>query len=260
MAPKRVYTVVHRAFRPDLDTRDLPDGVCGRVTGVALVYDVEDAYGTRFARGCLDRTKREKLAAGKVSLFADHEYGIRTHVGVVRTLTTAGGEEMLAADLFDTEDGRHAKEYLEAVVRSGAYTGFSIGFFNRSASGDPDLFTEIELDEVSITPRPAVPGADVVGVRKDIQAAWRMLDTALAVLPLQDVHARVTALIEGNAEGSDRADAGRTPAEDPDAVTDDSPAPVDPELATWDARRQALAALYRMEMVSHEADQERQGQ
>lgn len=247
MTPQRVRTVVHRAFRPALETRDLPEGVCGRVTGVALVYDVEDAYGTRFAQGCLDRTKREKLAAGKVPLFADHEYGIHTHVGVVRTLTTTGGEEILAADLFDTEDGRHAKQYLEAVVRSGAYTGFSIGFFNRSALGHSDLFTEIELDEVSITPRPAVPGAGVVGVRQGIQAAWRMLDTALAVLPLQDVHARVTALIEGNAEGSDRADAGHTPAADTDAGTDDSPAPALPELATWDARRQAIAALYRVE-------------
>jgi HK97 family phage prohead protease len=257
----RVYTAIQRAFRPVLDTRDLPSGICGRVTGVALVYGVRDAYGTTFAPGCLDRTKREKLAAGKVSLFADHAYGIHSHVGVVRTLSTVGNEEQLAADLFDTEEGRKAKEYLSAVMDSGGYTGFSIGFYDRSvptmmdsmgdfADGeDPGaVFTEIELDEVSITPRPAVPGADVVGVRSEQEAAaWRMFETACAVLTLETVRARMSAL-EGNAQGADSADAGPTPVPEADAAPPDSPAPV-AELATLEDRRAALALLYSLELT-----------
>lgn len=246
---QRVATVVHRAFRPELETRDLPVGVCGRVTGVALVYEVEDAYGTRFARGCLERTKREKLAAGKVQLFVDHQYGIHTHVGTVRGLTTVGDEERLSADLFDTEDGRHAKEYLEAVVGSAGYTGFSVGFYNRSLDPASDTFTEVELDEVSITPRPAVPGADVQGVRQDLAAAWRLFDAALAVLPLADVTARLAARTEGDDKGADNQGPGHTPGAPGDAAPADSPTEDPPGApATWEDRRAALAALYDSEL------------
>ena len=255
----RVHTAVRRAFRPALETRDLPSGVCGRVTGVALVYGVEDAYGTSFAPGCLDRTKREKLAAGKISLFVNHVYGIHSHVGVVRTLTTVGNEEMLSADLFDTEEGRKAKEYLTAVMDAGGYTGFSIGFYDRSVpvfdgtvaeppQGEGYTFTEIELDEVSITPRPAVPGADVVGVRSEEQAAaWRLFDAARAVLSLDEIRARVSALMQGDAEAADSTDPGPTPVPERDAAPEDSPAPEGGALATWDARRSALATLYETE-------------
>ena len=263
MAPKRVLTVHTRTFQPQLETRDLPKGVCGRVTGVALVYGVEDDYGTRFARGCLDRTKREKLAAGKVSLFVNHEYGIHSHVGVVRSLSTTGDEEMMAADLFDTEEGRKAKEYVEAVIAAGGYTGFSVGFYDRSdtqSAGTPGAtytFTEIELSEVSLTPRPAVPGADVTGVRQGQQAAWRLFEAALAVLPLDEVHARVGALMQGDADTADRAEPGHTPAPEPDAASSDSrPAnePVD-----WADRLRAVAAHYREEMHRVGEDSQHQG-
>ena len=249
--PQRVATVVHRAFRPELDTRGLPAGICGRIRGVALVYEVEDAYGTRFARGCLERTKREKLAAGKVQLFVDHQYGIRTHVGTVRALRTVGDEEMLEADIFDTEDGRHAKEYVEAVVASEGYTGFSVGFFNRSLDMMSDTFTEVELDEVSITPRPAVPGADVQGVRADLAAAWRLFEAALAVLPLEEVQAHLATragAMKGDDKGADSTEAGHTPAAGGDAAPADSPPEGLKAPATWEDRRAALAALYATEL------------
>lgn len=158
----------------ELRAEDMPKGVCGVVQGVALVYGVTDAYDTMFKAGCLDRTKREKLAAGKVALFLDHSYGVREHVGVVRSLETMAGAEVMTAHLFDTEDGREAKEYLAAVLASKAQTGLSVGFFSRETEwvDMPDgarvyQFNEIELEEISITPRPAVPGANVTGVRSD---------------------------------------------------------------------------------------------
>lgn len=259
MPTPRTAQVHFRAFQPSLQTRDLPAGICGRVSGIALVYGTEDAYGTMFAAGCLDRTKREKLKAGKVALFADHAYGIRTHVGVVRTLTTVGSEEELEADLFDTEDGRHAKAYLESVVASGAYTGFSIGFYNRTKmeidDTDPEnstmTYTEVELEEVSITPRPAVPGADVVGVRNDLAAAWRLFDAAVAVLPVKDIHARLAALAQGDAKAPDTSDAGLPPVvtKDADGADDNPPADLTMVPVTWEQRRAAIAALYEMEIV-----------
>jgi HK97 family phage prohead protease len=154
---------------------ELAPGVCGVLVGVALVYGVVDSYGTRFRVGCLDRTKREKLAAGKVKVFADHEGRTRTHVGYVKTLETQGDREIMTAWLFDTEAGRSQKEYLAACMASGGYTGLSIGFYPRETemveeNGDTIYdFLEVELDEVSNTPRPAVPGADVLGVRHETQ-------------------------------------------------------------------------------------------
>lgn len=168
---------------------DLPDGIVGRVEGIAVRYDVIDSYRTRFKRGSMDKA-RDKVRAGKVKLFDNHgmsdQYGTRSHIGVVRSLTPAGDGEMMTADLFDTEDGRRAKEYLRAVMASGGETGLSIGFYERSgdwASVDgQDVydFSEIELDEISLAPRQAVPGADVLAVRR---AADRLeLSSAKAML------------------------------------------------------------------------------
>jgi HK97 family phage prohead protease len=165
---------VRHVTKLELRATDLPKGVCGIVQGVALVYGVTDHYDTMFKPGCLDRTKREKLAAGKVALFRDHEYGVSTHIGIVRALETIGDAEVMTAQLFDTEDGREAKEYIAAVLDASAQTGLSIGFWSREtewvdrADGDRVYqFNEIELEEISLTPRPAVPGAQVTGVRSD---------------------------------------------------------------------------------------------
>jgi hypothetical protein len=56
-----------RAFRPALTETHLPPGVIGQVSGIALVYGVVDSHGTTFAPGSLDRTRREKVAAGRSS-------------------------------------------------------------------------------------------------------------------------------------------------------------------------------------------------
>lgn len=151
---------------------DLPPGVVGRVTGIALVYGETDAYGTQFARGSLDRTRAERMSSGKIKLFADHMAITSQHVGVVRSLDDVGDAAVMTADLFDTAEGRKMKEYLAAVMAAGAETGLSIGFVPRKGMPNPDdpsvyVFTEIELREISITPVPAVPGAEVAGVRNE---------------------------------------------------------------------------------------------
>jgi HK97 family phage prohead protease len=178
----RVPATAHRSVELELRTTDLPDGICGRVMGIALTYGVADAYGTMFGPGCLARTKAEKLAAGKVKLLADHEGVTGCHVGVVRTLETVGDSELMSADIFDTAAGRDALEYVKAVVAAKAFTGLSIGFYDRKSewvkSDTPVetawgttrdsvlVYTECELDEVSLTPSPAVPGAEVTGTRR----------------------------------------------------------------------------------------------
>ena len=152
---------------------DLPPGIVGRVSGVALTYEVVDSYQTMFARKSAKRTVDNKVAARKVPLLMDHERTSKAHVGVVTEMQDVGDALVMTADIFDTADGRAALEYVKAVLASGASTGFSIGFIPRASEmvqvdGKPvERFTEIELREVSITPMPAVPGAEVASARND---------------------------------------------------------------------------------------------
>ena len=152
---------------------DLPPGIAGRVSGVALTYEVVDSYQTMFARKSAKRTIDNKVAARKVPLLMDHERTSKAHVGVVTEMQDVGDALVMTADIFDTADGRAALEYVKAVLASGASTGFSIGFVPRASEmvkiGDKSVerFTEIELREVSITPMPAVPGAEVASARNE---------------------------------------------------------------------------------------------
>lgn len=151
----------------------LPPGIAGRVMGVALTYEVVDSYQTMFRAGCAKRSIDTKVKARKVPLLMDHDRSVASHVGVVATMTDIGDTLIMNAELFDTPDGRAALEYVKAVIAAGASTGFSIGFVPRrsemvAVNGKPvELFTEIELREVSITPMPAVPGADITAARVD---------------------------------------------------------------------------------------------
>lgn len=152
---------------------DLPPGIAGRVSGVALTYEVVDSYGTMFARKCAKRSIDGRVAARKVPLLMDHERTSKAHVGVITSMSDVGDALVMTADVFDTAEGRAALEYVKAVLASGASTGFSIGFIPRASEmtavdGKPvERFTEIELREVSITPMPAVPGAEVASARNE---------------------------------------------------------------------------------------------
>lgn len=151
----------------------LPPGVAGRVSGVALTYEVVDSYATMFARKSVKRSIDNRVAARKVPLMMDHEYTSKAHVGVVTMMEDVGDTLVMTADVFDTADGRAALEYVKAVLASGASTGFSIGFIPRTSEmvtidgRSVERFTEIELREVSITPMPAVPGAEIASARND---------------------------------------------------------------------------------------------
>lgn len=199
--------------RADGTVEKLPVGVCGRMTGIALVYGVADDYGTVFEPGCLDKTRTERVAAGKVKLFADHGPFTDTHVGTVRSITDVGDAAVMVADLFETQAGRTMKEYLEAVLNSKSETGLSIGFRpvkkewkSSEASGNGDTmpgdsllhYIEIQLREISITPVPAVPGTEVTGVRRqenetDTALLLRVLANILREVPESDARAAVDA-------------------------------------------------------------------
>lgn len=252
---QRKHLTIQRVFAPDaVQGSDLPPGICGRLQGIGMVYEVPDAYGTAWAIGCLDITKRSKVPAGKVGLFMagsfGHEYGVRSHIGVVRSCETRGAEEWITAELFDTEDGRRVKEYLTAVIASGGATGLSIGCYvrkeelSRMANGDEVVrFTEVELEEFTVTPRPAVPGASVDAVRQNPDALWSMFDALLAVLPIDEIRTRLAARVVAPDAPTPAASIPATSGSDAPAEPTAEDAPALPDI-TEAARARALVALY----------------
>jgi hypothetical protein len=247
----RQHRIVQRAFAPAaVQTEGLPEGVCGRLIGTGLVYEQEDSYGTTWVTGCLDMTKRTKVPAGRVQLFTagpmGHEYGVRSHVGVVRSCETRGNEEIITADLFDTEDGRRTKEYLDAVLRSQGTTGLSIGcYVRRTEPQNAERFAEVELEEFTITPRPAVPGAEIDAVRQAPDAMWAMFDALAAALPLDELHRRVTARLSGHTNDPVQAASGTVLLGTPEAprMQSDAGHPAAGRVATEAERARALAAI-----------------
>jgi HK97 family phage prohead protease len=234
----KIPTLCVRATELEVRSEALPDGVCGIVNGIALRYGVIDSWGTKFLAGSLDKT-RAKVAARKVKLFANHgfadAYGIRTHIGTVSALVVAGDAEVMTAELFDTEEGRHAKAYLDAVQKSRAETGLSIGFHPRGGDwekiGDDKYgayaFSEVELDEISLAPRNAVPGATVTGVR----AKPPLDDARLVLRSLRALYSEdeLLALVR---EHDSTASAGDEPQADGQTRGDDPAAPVVPHPTT----------------------------
>jgi len=167
-------------------TQELPAGVCGRVEGIALVYDVVDSYGTTFAQGCLEQTIRQRVALGKVKLYVDHgdvletgTYDTHLHIGVVREVwddLTEDGRPCakFRADIFDTEAGRKEHEYLTAVAATKSETGVSIGMLEAPTTTrvvlngvQCDRINKVALREISITGESSVPGTKVTAVRQD---------------------------------------------------------------------------------------------
>jgi HK97 family phage prohead protease len=148
-------------------------GIAGVVQGVALTYGVEDAYGTMFARGSVDKSIAERVNNRKLNVFLDHDTDVRKHVGVVASARDVGNALVVEVEILDTAAGREALEYVRAALAADVSTGFSIGFVPRAwrnAGSGPDPvieFTEVELRELSLTPVPAVPGAVATGTRAD---------------------------------------------------------------------------------------------
>jgi hypothetical protein len=122
-----------------------------------------------------------------VRLFIDHGdmpikgmYDTHLHIGVVRSVRdqafpdgTTGA--VFQADIFDTEPGRAAHEYLRAIAATESEAGVSIGMMDLPRTtravidGKPcERISEIALREISITAMSSVPGTRVTAVRADI--------------------------------------------------------------------------------------------
>lgn len=192
---------VFRAFQPELvDGAALPAGVIGQVRGIALVYGEIDTHGSTFERGALERTMRERVAAGKVKLYWDHGdapmtgfYDSDLHIGTVKSLTDVQLEDgrwaaYMVADLFDVPKAHLAKQYIQGVLASGGETGLSIGGMKKGIKSSlikikgvaVERITEFPLSEISITSMQAVPDSEVLAVRAEVEAAIAQVNAETA--------------------------------------------------------------------------------
>ena len=236
----------------------LPAGVIGQVEGVALVYDVIDDRDTTFARGCLDRTVRERVSSGKVRLFMDHgdlltsgTYDTHLHIGVVREVWdtllpdgTTGAK--FRADIFDTDAGRAAHEYLRAIAATGSETGVSIGMLRAPVTVRTTLngqacgrINEVALGEISITAMSAVPGTHVTHVRTAVD--YRPLLTGICAALGPDEFRALVEGITGNAQPTDSDAASGAP-----APADSDASPADSQPAAIDAAAPTIAYAERL--------------
>jgi hypothetical protein len=236
-----------RAITWEMRAEEPKAGSCGQLAGVALVYQVRDSWGTRFLRGCLDKTRAQKVAAGKVQLYiaedsGQHQYGTRTHIGVVRALRDVGDNVVMDADLFDTEAGRRA-------------TGLSVGVYPREGSWNTEPedggehcydYAEVELAEITITPMPAVPGTEVTAVRSEVlQRALVGIIAALGPAAVRSAVEQFEQDNQGDATVEDNADAGTTPDTRNASAQDSRPEGEPPTgFATMDERLRAVRQSY----------------
>lgn len=276
LAPERAYRATSLA---PVDTTTLPPGVVGRLGGIALVYDVVDSYGTTFARGALTRTMRERVATGKVKLYWNHgdahvtgAYDTDLHVGVVRRMwdEQRGGQyvAMLEADLFNTEEGRKAHEYLKAVHAAGGETGLSIGMMPGTLKVDQRTttidgvecvrITECGLREVSIVSEPSVPGTAVTHVRAETAPPPDEIDYTPLLHTIcehvgADAFRAMTGAVLGDAtDPTDSDAAGDCNADaDSDAAPVDSPANDEPAATLYASMDERLLAYRRLYAELH---------
>lgn len=171
------------------------DPIIARLDGVALVYDVVDDHGTLFAPGCL-RSSLAPVSRGRVKAFLDHGdspsagiYRTPLHIGTVRSLTDtrlADGRRaaLVSISIFDTEEGRRAVEYVQAVLGSKSETGLSLAFVKggektESASVDGKKRTRFldvpPIEEISVTARQSVPGCIVTDLTVRPAEGWATL-------------------------------------------------------------------------------------
>lgn len=145
----------------------------GTFEGYAVLWDVEDSWGTKFAPGC--------ASAGGLDEDLYALLDMHDRDKAIGTFTAKEDERglLIAGTWDDTAAGRDAR----ARARSGSAPGLSIGF--QALMIDPDdetRFLQIRLVEVSqITARmQAVPGAGFTAARAEQAKRVQELSTALA--------------------------------------------------------------------------------
>ncbi|SFI84438.1 phage major capsid protein [Celeribacter neptunius] len=128
----------------------------GEITGIAWPFGSADRVGDVIEKGAFSGPKTLPM------LFAHDQAQV---VGVWDELTETDAGLTVKGRLL-IEDVERARE-VRAMVKSGAISGLSIGFFTKDAKrvGKGRKITALELHEISIVAVPAHPGAQITSLK-----------------------------------------------------------------------------------------------
>jgi uncharacterized protein len=197
-----------------METRDFTfkikavDEAQGRFTGLASTYgEPADLEGDVIERGAFTQAIRSQ-GAGYPLLLAHQQSAV---LGIARLEDSDGG--LLAHGEIDMED--QAAKSVFAKIRMKALRGLSIGFIPSPGkiqyTDTGRILKEVRLFEISLTPVPANPGAQVFAV-KSVADARLLLQRIQAetlepdmLLELRQIEASVKSLLERHTP-ADKAD------------------------------------------------------
>jgi HK97 family phage prohead protease len=139
------------------------DESSGTFSGYACVFGVVDTYGTRFAPGAFKKSLAKRAKSGGPAMLWAHD--LSAPIGVWTELTEDNNGLKVTGRLV-TEIARGAEAL--ALLKAGAVTGLSVGFFSVADERLPDgglVFTEVDLVEISLTALPANDAARISDVK-----------------------------------------------------------------------------------------------
>lgn len=170
-----------RHTRGTIRAKDTAQGI---VTVRAFTYDTLDSYMTVFRPGSATKSLNARLP----TIHGSHSWDIQNLIGRAISWrdTSAGPEVTFRLDLHP--DVPVARQVL-AQIESGTLTDVSIGFAStRTGRREPTkdemkrwpgvdwVYDEIEVQEISVVPQGAVPGAEILALRSPMQRVQSALD------------------------------------------------------------------------------------
>lgn len=151
----------------------------GELDGIGSAYGQVDLGGDRVNKGAYTQTIKHK--EGKVALFIDHGWDMKTFMGIAHLSDSEEGLRVRAEMPLDATDVRDTFIKTEFAVNSGLGMGYSIGYDAVKSRMLPDgtrELQEIALHEISITPFPMDTQAKILSARskriayKAMQTKW----------------------------------------------------------------------------------------
>lgn len=138
----------------------------GGFSGYASVFDVVDSYNERVAPGAFVDSLAQRAAQGrKLPILWQHKTD--QPLGVYSTVKEDGTGLHVEGQLLTKDVGQAAEAY--ALMKAGAVTGLSIGYWTRSSTLDEKTgirtLTALDLEEVSLVTFPANDAARIDAVK-----------------------------------------------------------------------------------------------
>jgi len=155
-------------FIVPIENKALTDAGDGGISGLASVYGNVDLQDDEMQRGAADRSiAHHKTARAKMPLLDWHGESLSRLIGSVKELKSVPEGVWFDAAFSGTPEAQRARQ----LAREGHLSGVSIGYLPvrssyKTVGGRPiRMLHEVKLLEISLTPVPANPLAQVASVK-----------------------------------------------------------------------------------------------